>query len=440
MGLGDWFRRVFGGATKSPTTDGAIADGDGADDASVADTADIGPAVTGSASTRGAQGIDGSKRLYELTARLRAMSPSQAIAQAVATLEATQDQAEAAALQEFLRRYADEPGLSPDARIRLSDWYGSRDDSQLAARVLVPLVTEGNAAALPALVRLADLASQRGDSPEQVRIYDEILAIDVGFPGVRERLARLRAPAKAGEAGATLIAPEATRLGAGRFELVSELGRGGAGAVYVARDSKTQRVVALKLYHPGARGDRNGRLRSEAQLACANASRHVVRVYDLLEDIGAITMEHCANPTLRRMIARGEGGVGQRRAWARGVAHALAVTHSNGWVHRDLKPGNILQRGDGAAVLTDFGLAARIGDRVEPAEGTAGYTPPEARSTRVADPRADVFAFGALLRELSAGRDPSLDSLADRCTAVDPAARPRDGGSLLSALDSMSAA
>lgn len=422
MGVRDWFKRVFGGGSTEAT------------DESTEEAPQAPPTTSVKAPTASAV-AEASRRSRDATAQLSKMPIAAAIAQAIATLDATQDAAEAAALNEFLRRSVDDPRLTADLRIRLSDWLSSRDESALATKVLVPLVTSGNTAALPALVRLADLAAQRGDAPEQVRLYDEILAIDVGFPGVRERLARLRAPAKAGEAGATLIAPEATRLGAGRFELMSELGRGGAGAVFIARDSKTRRVVALKLYHPGARGDRNARLKTEAQVACANSSRYVVRVFDLIEDLGAITMEHCAAPTLRRMIARGEGGVGQRRAWARGVAHALAVTHNNGWVHRDLKPGNILQRADGSAVLTDFGLAARIGSRVEPAEGTAGYTPPEARTTRVADPRADVFAFGAFARELAADRDPALAALAAQCTAEDPAKRPRDGAALLAALE-----
>lgn len=426
MGVRDWFKRVFGRSS----TDEQEESSSGAPNA---------PEASGIKAPTLASVEEGARRSRDTTAQLAKMPIAAAIAQAIATLDATQDAAEAAAVNEFLRRSVDDPRLTADVRIRLSDWLSSRDESALATKVLVPLVTAGNSAALPALVRLADLAAQRGDAPEQVRLYDEILAIDVGFPGVRERLARLRAPAKAGEAGATLIAPEATRLGAGRFELVSELGRGGAGAVYIARDSKTRRVVALKLYHPGARGDRNIRLRTEAQVACANSSRYVVRVFDLIEELGAITMEHCAAPTLRRMIARGEGGVGQRRAWARGVAHALAVTHSNGWVHRDLKPGNILQRADGSAVLTDFGLAARAGSRVEPTEGTAGYTPPEARSTRVADPRADVFAFGAFARELAADRDPALAAVAAQCLADDPAKRPRDGAALLVALEPLSA-
>jgi serine/threonine-protein kinase len=430
MGFGDWVRRWFGGGKSSDGSDTA-----GSDETDARSTRS---ATQKTQHAPNSAPIDGSRRLAEVIKQLDKLAPSQAIAQAIATLDATQDLAEAAALTEYLRRKAEDPMLNADARIRLSDWFASRGEASLASRVLVPLVSEANAAALPALVRLADLAHQRGDVPEQIRLYDEILAIDVGFPGVRERLARLRAPAKVGDAGATLIAPEATRLGAGRFELISEIGRGGAGAVFVARDGKTQRLVALKLYHPGARGDRNARLRTEAQVACANGSRHVVRIFDLLEDIGAITMEHCAGPSLRRVIARGEGGVGQRRAWARGVAHALAVTHANGWVHRDLKPGNVLQRSDGSAVLTDFGLAAKIGAPIEPTEGTAGYTPPEARSTRVADPRADVFAFGALLRELSAGRDPALEAIAAKCTAADPSERPRDGAALLSALDALS--
>lgn len=424
MGVREWFKRVFKKQEIAQATPAA--------------EADVEPSAVeaGAASPRS---LDAGRRLAEFQQQLRKLAPTQAIAQAIATLEVTQDPIESSALNDYLRRAADDPSLSADARIRLSDWFSARDDASTAAKVLAPLVTAGESAALPALVRLADLASQRGDAPEQARLYEEILAIDVGFPGVRERLSRLRAPAKAGEAGATLIAPEATRLGGGRFELVSELGRGGAGAVFIARDARTRRVVALKLYHPGSRGDRNARLRTEAQVACANASRHVVRVYDLFEDIGAITMEHCSSPTLRRMIARGEGGVGQRRAWAKGVAHALAVSHHNGWVHRDLKPGNILQRSDGSAVLTDYGLAARIGAAVEPAEGTAGYTPPEARSIRVADPRADVFAFGAFARELAADRDPALAAFAARCMATDPDERPRDGAALLAALESLGA-
>lgn len=431
MGLRDWIKRVF---TKDASATGSENGSDnGPDNGSDSATMNNEAALVGP--YPGAQKPRAARTREAILAPMKALPASQAVAQCIATIEVTQDSQEASVLTEHLRQIASDPDLPADTRIRLSDWFAARGESNTAVRVLDRLVVLGSSNALPALVRLADMAQQRGDTPEQIRLYDEILAIDVGFPGVRERLLRLRAPTKAGEAGATLIAPESTKLGSGRFELVSELGRGGAGAVFIARDAKTRREVALKLYHANARGERNVRLRSEALVASLNASRHVVRVFDLFEDLGAITMEHCSAATLRRVLARNEGGVAQRRAWARGVADALAVTHSNGWVHRDLKPGNVLQRTDGAAVLTDYGLAAKIGAAVEPTEGTTGYTPPEARSTRLADPRADVYAFGALLREFAGERDAEMAEYAKVCQAEDPASRPRDGATLLAFVD-----
>jgi tRNA A-37 threonylcarbamoyl transferase component Bud32 len=421
MGIRDWIKRVL-----SKDASGA--------EAREALTEQIASEFVGSTNAPSTEKT-ARKTAAQILAPIQGLPPSQALAQCIATIETTQDSQEASVLTEHLRKMIADGALPDDTRIRMSDWFAARGESATAVKVLDPLVVLGSSHALPALVRLADMAQQRGDTPEQVRLYDEILAIDVGFPGVRERLLRLRAPTKVGEAGATLIAPESTVLGSGRFELVSELGRDGAGAVFIARDVKTRREVALKLYHANARGERNARLRSEAVVASLNACRNVVHVYDLFEDLGAITMEHCTGSTLRRVLSRNEGGVAQRRSWARGVAAALAVTHANGWAHRDLKPGNILQRADGAAVLTDFGLAAKIGSPVEPAEGTAGYTPPEARSVRTADPRADVYAFGALLRDFAGERDPEMAAYARKCLADDPSLRPRDGAELFNAVD-----
>jgi serine/threonine-protein kinase len=342
---------------------------------------------------------------------------------------------QAAVLMAWLRKAAGDPALTPDACVRLSDFFAARGETEIAAAALARLVERGDASALPAMMRLADFAQQRGDAREVARLYEEILAIDVGHPGVRERLARMRAPARAGAAGATLLSPEAARLAHGRLELLRELGRGGAGAVFLARDARTGREVAVKIYHPAQRADRGARLRAEARIAASLASRHVVRVYDLFEDLGAVAMEHCAAGPLRAAIARGEASPEQRRAWAHGVAHALAVTHDRGWVHRDLKPGNVLLRADGVPVLTDFGLARRVGAIIEPHEGTPGYVAPEVRSRLRADPRIDVYAFGALARDLLGEHDPLLAGLITAALAPDPEARPRDGAALLAALE-----
>jgi serine/threonine protein kinase len=161
----------------------------------------------------------------------------------------------------------------------------------------------------------------------------------------------------------------------------------------------------------------------------------VVRVLDLLEDLGGVAMEFCSGGTLRSAISQGEVTAEQRRRWAFGVANALAVTHAAGWVHRDLKPGNVLLRADRSPVLTDFGLARRTGSNVEASEGTAGYVAPEVRSAPVADPHIDVFAFGALLRDLVGEGDSVLTGLIRAAQSSDPALRPRDGAALVKALE-----
>ncbi|MEI8256444.1 MAG: serine/threonine-protein kinase, partial [Deltaproteobacteria bacterium] len=317
-----------------------------------------------------------------------------------------------------------------------ADFFAARNEPEPAARVLLPLCERGDAGAAAALVRLVDYAEERGDLGDACSLLEQILAIDLEYPGARGRLGRMRAPARAGGAGATLISPESARLAGGRLRLVREIGRGGAGAVFLAHDARLERPVALKIYHPAKRGDRGARLRAEAQVASALASRHVVRVLDLFEDLGAVAMEFCEGGSLRTALSRRSATREERREWARGVAHALAVAHDKGWVHRDLKPGNVLLRSDDVPVLTDFGLARRIGTAVEPFEGTSGYVPPEAAVSIAADPRMDVFAFGALLRDVL-GDDPEFAPLIAAASATDPALRPRDGAALLEAFTAL---
>lgn len=368
---------------------------------------------------------------------LRRAPVHQAVTQAIEILDTRPDAAETRELLDWLRSAVNTPDVSADVRIRLADLFSARGEPDFAASTLRPLVNRRDAQALPALVRLAELAQQRGDTDETARYYEEILAIDLVYPGVRERLAKLRGPVRAGVAGATLLAPEAARLAHGRLELLRELGRGGAGAVFLARDCRAEREVALKIYHPARRADRDARLKAEAQIAASLASRHVVRVYDLFEDLGGLSMEYCPTGALRSAMIRGEGTVRIRRTWIYGVAHALAVAHDRGWVHRDLKPGNVLLRADGAAVLTDFGLARRVGSSIEPYDGTPGYVAPEVRSRLMADPRLDVYAFGALARELLSTKDPQLAELLAPALANDPETRPRDGSALLRILESV---
>jgi serine/threonine protein kinase len=192
--------------------------------------------------------------------------------------------------------------------------------------------------------------------------------------------------------------------------------------------------VALKIYHPQARADRHARLRGEAQVAAAVAAPTVVRVHDLFEEAGAIAMEHARGGSLRTRVARGQVSPAEAVGWLDDVARALAVTHARRWVHRDLKPGNVLLRADGRAALTDFGLARRVGVAAGAFEGTPGYIPPEAVDGAPADPVTDVFAFGALARELCPGPTGALAALVTACLDRDPVRRPRDGAELVTRL------
>lgn len=431
MGLRNWLGRLWGGRENGGSEEGTEA-------GALASSEDRASYEEASRSEKGATPFEGRQstpRPADPLDVLKGQPVHAAIARVMELLDAAPSATEAATLLRWLRARVSDEAMPSDVRVRLSDFFAARGEADVAAEALRPLVERGDALAPPALMRLAELAQQRGDLAEAVRRYEEVLAIDIDYPGARERLARDRAPVRAGAAGATLLSPEAAQIARGRYALLRELGRGGSGAVFLSLDRRVGREVALKLYHPASSADRGERLRAEARVAAELASRHVVRIYDLFEDLGGLTMEHCAGGSLNAEQARAVSDVRMRRHWLYGVAHALAVTHARGWVHRDLKPGNVLLRADGETVLTDFGLARRIGTPIEPYEGTPGYVPPEVRSRSVADPRVDVYAFGAVARALLGDDDPALGALVRAALSPSPEARPRDGGELVRALE-----
>lgn len=361
---------------------------------------------------------------------LASLPDSDAVSEALRRLDVAGDRTASLALSRWLHEISRREDLSAKASVALADWLVSRGESVDAERMLQRSTQGDPSSAAPVMMRLGDLAVARGDSIEAARWFERTLGIDLEFAGAREKRLRYARPTRAGDAGATLIAPDA-RVGIDRFALVRELGRGGAGAVFLATDEKLAREVAIKIYHPQARSDRGVRLRGEARVAAAVASSHVVCVHALYESLGAIVMEYFSGGSLRGRIGRGAIEPGEARRWAHEVALALAKVHSSGWVHRDLKPGNVLLRGDGRAVLTDFGLARSIGAVAPAMEGTEGYLAPEAREGVTAEPSQDVFAFGVLAKALGLGNDPRLGAVIERCVAVDPRERPRDGAALV---------
>jgi serine/threonine-protein kinase len=230
-----------------------------------------------------------------------------------------------------------------------------------------------------------------------------------------------------------------SRLGA--FEIVSILGEGGMGRVYLARDTKLQRQVAVKVLRDlvAADQDRVARFEREARTLASLNHPHIAQIYGTEQSGGihALVMELVAGEDLSQRIARGPIPFAEALPIARQVADALEAAHDQGIVHRDLKPANIKLSADGAVKVLDFGLAKAIDATIEtgaasatitsPAMvthagmilGTAAYMSPEQAKGRPADKRSDVWAFGCVLYEmLTAQRAFPGDDVVDTLAAV----------------------
>ncbi len=257
------------------------------------------------------------------------------------------------------------------------------------------------------------------------------------FPQLRDRLRRLfevhqGLAQAAGASSRTNAANEARhtlggvpggeaapggRGGSLGYELLEELGRGGMGVVYRARQTALDRLVALKmiLAGPHAGPEERGRFRTEVEAAARLQHPHIVTVYEVGERDGVpfCAMELVAGGSLARAL---EGGPMQARAaaeLAETVARAVQHAHDQGVLHRDLNPGNVLLGEGGAPKVTDFGLAKRLDrpaghTRSGVPVGTPCYMAPElARGKgREVGPWTDVYGLGATLYEALTGRPP----------------------------------
>jgi tetratricopeptide (TPR) repeat protein len=204
-----------------------------------------------------------------------------------------------------------------------------------------------------------------------------------------------------------------------RYAIEAELGRGGMGVVYRARDRALGRLVALKVLRAGAADARaRDRFLREARAAGRVDHDHIVRVYatsDPSDEVPYLAMEYLAGPSLAVRL-RDPGRLAPREAAqiAAQVADGLAAAHAAGLVHRDVKPDNILfDSATGRAKVGDFGLARLAADpapeltRDGSVVGTPAYLSPEqARGERAIGPLVDVYALGVTLYECLAGEPP----------------------------------
>src|SRR3984885_2763188 len=191
---------------------------------------------------------------------------------------------------------------------------------------------------------------------------------------------------------------------------VRALGSGGFGDVVLARHDASGNLVAIKYLHRGLLGDPGfaEMFRAEARMLASLDDPNVVRLYEYVESASgaAIVMELVDGVSLRDILSRhGKTTPEAALVVLQGSLLGLAAAHARGVVHRDYKPENVLVNGDGVSKLTDFGIAARAGDRAI-AAGTLAYAPPEQFSGGPASPAGDVYAATATFYECLAGRPP----------------------------------
>jgi eukaryotic-like serine/threonine-protein kinase len=211
-----------------------------------------------------------------------------------------------------------------------------------------------------------------------------------------------------------------TRLGP--YEIITLVGAGGMGEVYKARDTRLNRIVAIKVLPARYRDDvdRRRRLEREARAIAALAHSHICTLHDVgvYQDGDFLVMEYLEGQTLANRLLRGPLPVDQLLRCGTEIADALDGAHRQGITHRDLKPGNIMLTRSGVKLL-DFGLA-----QLRPAEGagsetatavesiaareaisgTLPYMAPEQLEGATGDARTDIFALGAVLYEMASGR------------------------------------
>jgi len=285
------------------------------------------------------------------------------------------------------------------------------------------------------------------ERPREERL-DEVLAaymqrVDAGEPVNREELLRQhpdladelrayfeasdRVEQMAGPAGANTlrqaepapasVAPLGVVRYFGDYELLEEIGRGGMGVIYKARQVSLNRIVAVKMILAGQLAGEADiqRFRTEAEAAANLQHPNIVAIHEVGEHEGQhyFSMDYVEGQSLAEMVREHPLPAKQSAAYLKAIAEAIHYAHQKGILHRDLKPSNVLIDRAGHPRITDFGLAKRVADDrgltvSGQLLGTPSYMSPEqaAGKSRETGPRSDVYSLGALLYELLTGRPP----------------------------------
>jgi len=297
-----------------------------------------------------------------------------------------------------------------------------------------PPLDDADAALLVGLIDSLCASARRGEEPDveeaarrHPHLADELRSIWATI-WVAETLAlpSRALPSRSEAVGqvAATAEPASDRESSARFGdylLLDELGRGGMGVVYRAREQGRDRIVALKrlLRGPGSSSRDVERFRAEATAASHLAHPHVVPVFQVGDHAGLpyFTMQYVEGTTLASRLAEGPMPEFEAARLLTPICRAIHYAHGQGVLHRDLKPSNILLDRAGHPYVSDFGLAKRLdldGDHsLTPTGailGTPGYMPPEqardARRRTPLGPACDVYSLGAILYQMLTGRPP----------------------------------
>jgi tRNA A-37 threonylcarbamoyl transferase component Bud32 len=282
----------------------------------------------------------------------------------------------------------------PELQADLRSFFKSHDE---VAGIVSPLLPGSEGKAVPQAGFPTRFVGEHGGPPET----DEEATVDTALsPGARLRYF-------------------------GDYELLEEIARGGMGVVYKARQTRLNRIVAVKMILAGqlASPEDVQRFHVEAEAAAGLDHPNIVPIYEVGEHKGQhyFSMSFVEGQSLVEKLQDGPLSSGDAADLTRKIAEAIAYAHQRGVIHRDLKPANILLDGTAEPQITDFGLAKRVEDpsgltATGQVLGTPSYMPPEQVRGEIAEisPASDVYALGAILYHALTGRPPFLaDSVVD---------------------------
>jgi tRNA A-37 threonylcarbamoyl transferase component Bud32 len=331
----------------------------------------------------------------------------------------------------------------PDYRTvcrKIAEIVSERGDHELAvAKFDEALGSEGlQGASLDVLERYASILEAAGRRELAISAYEHMQRRDVARTDLNTRIQALRAEVASETAAATQAIPGVVAAPAAtvesRYELLEEIGRGGMGVVYKARDKRLGRVVALKRLPDNLRDHPTAVLLFEREARAAAALNHqnIVTLFDAGEEEGAyfITMELLEGRALNEILTR-HGRISVRDTARLGmqIAAGMQYAHERRIVHRDIKTANLFFTNDQIVKIMDFGIAKSLEEvrrSTTVVGGTPYYMAPEQAKGQGVDHRADLYAFGVTLFQLATGTLPFSEGDVGYLHAHEPPPDPRD--------------